>query len=223
VTAKESRMEHETLRSQRPSQALRQEGIRLLAVKVLTTFYRRMLLMVRPLDDAIPSLRPRLSVVFKVLTEEDLLVYSRSRSDPCVDLSPTRSARKEQYFAALYEGRIVQVGRVATGRVYVPYLCCDLILQPSDVYVYGSFTLPAFRGYGLAPARAVHMMHHYRHQGYQHMVCLVAVENKSGLRVVEKLGYRSVGLYSYLRFGLWQHHWQQTWGEEPLPRLAKAE
>jgi ribosomal protein S18 acetylase RimI-like enzyme len=216
-------MAHKQLLPQRLSQALGPGGIRLLAVKILTTFYRRMFLMVRPLDATIPPLYPRLQVVFKVLTAEDLLVYSSSRSEQCLNLIQAPLAREEQYFAALYEGRIVQVGKVATERVYVPYLRRDLILQPSDVYVYGSFTLPAFRGYGLAPARAVQMMHHYRNQGYRRMVCLVAVENMSGLRVVEKLGYCSVGLCSCLRFGPWQHAWQRTWIEEPLPRLTKAE
>jgi ribosomal protein S18 acetylase RimI-like enzyme len=204
---------------QRSSSMLHQQGIHLLTSKILTTFYRRMFLMVRPLDSMIPYLYPHLAVVFKRLTEKDLCISSRSWSDQYVNSIRAHLARGEQCFAALYEGQIAQVGRVAMGRVYIPYLRRYLMLQPGDVYFYDSFTLPAYRGYGLAPARAAYMMRHYRQEGYRRVVCLVAVENKSGLRSVQKTGYQSVGLYSCLRFGPWQRDWQQMWSEAPLPML----
>jgi ribosomal protein S18 acetylase RimI-like enzyme len=161
-------------------------------------------------------------VVFELLTEKELLAHSSAWPAHHVRSMQAHLARGEQYFAALCEGQITQVGRVATGWVYIPYLRRYLILQPGDVYFYDSFTLPAYRGYGLAPARAAHMMHHYRQEGYRRVVCLVAVENKSGLRSVQKTGYQAVGLYSCLRFGPWQCDWQQTWEEMPLPKLVRA-
>lgn len=215
-------MDGEHLLGKRASLILWQRKIQPLVIKVFTTFYRRMFLMVRPLDSTISHLRPRLPVVFELLTETEFLARSSLWPDHYVHPIRAHLARGEQYFAALYEGQITQIGRVATGRVYIPYLRRDLILQPGDVYFYASFTLPAYRGYGLAPARAAHMMHHYRQEGYQRVVCLVAVENKSGLRSVQKTGYQAVGWYSCLRFGPWQCDWQQTWGAESLPRLARA-
>jgi ribosomal protein S18 acetylase RimI-like enzyme len=220
-SGKECSMDRDNL-SQRSSLVPWQGGGQLLAMKVLTTIYRRMFLMVRPLDATIPDLRPCIPALFKVLTREELLAYNRLQPEQYTSLIQARLACGEQCFAAIYEGRIAQVGSVGTKRAYIPYLRRDLILQPNDVYVYGSFTFPAYRGYGLAPARAVHMMHHYRQEGYRRMVCVVAIENKSGLRVVQKLGYHTIGLYSCLRFGPWQYDWQRTWGEESLPRLARA-
>jgi ribosomal protein S18 acetylase RimI-like enzyme len=157
-----------------------------------------------------------------MLTENELFACSVSWPDHYVNSIQSHLARGEPCFAALYDGQIAQVGTAATGRVYVPYLYRDLLLQPDDVYFYDSFTLPAYRGYGLAPARAAHMMHHYWQEGYRRVVCLVAVENQGGLRSVQKTGYQAVGLYSCLRFGPWQRDWQKTWSEEPLPTLAKA-
>lgn len=215
-------MDHENLLTRHASPTQWQGGIRLLAMKVFTTFYRRMSLMVRPLDATIPNLRPRVSVDIKMLTEDDLAAYNRFRPDQCANLIRDNLARGDQYFAAWHEGRIVHAIRVTTGRVYVPYLHRDLVLQPDDIYSHNSFTLPAFRGYGLSPARGAHVMRHYRQKGYKRMVALVVVEDKTALRAAQKMGYQSVGLYSCLRFGPWRCDWQQTWSEEPLPGLAKA-
>jgi GNAT superfamily N-acetyltransferase len=195
-------------------------GMPLLAMKALTTFYRRMILMVRPLDAVIPSFSPRLPVTFELVTERDLPAYERFRPGQGVTSMQGCLARGDKCFAAYHEGRIVAAVQVATGQVYVPYLRRRLILQPGDVYSYDSFTLPAYRGDGLAPARAVHVMRYHQQEGYQRMVCLIAVENKAGRQVMQKLGYQSLGLYSYLRVGLWQRHWQQAWGEEALLPLT---
>jgi GNAT superfamily N-acetyltransferase len=200
--------------------AQRQRGMPLLAMKVLTTFYRRMILMVRPLDATIPSFSPRLPVTFEILTERDLPAYERFRPGQGVTSMQGCLARGDKCFAAYHEGRIVHAVQVATGQVYVPYLRRRLILQPGDLYSYDSFTLPGYRGYGLAPARAVHVMRYYQQEGYQRMVCLIAGENKAGRHVMQKLGYQSLGLYSYLRIGPWQRHCQQAWSEEPLLLLT---
>jgi ribosomal protein S18 acetylase RimI-like enzyme len=215
-------MDREDLLIQRSSLVLRQGVIRLLVMKILTTFYRRMFLMVRPLNTTIPYMHPRLPVTIQRLTEKDLSAYSRFRPDQCMNVIRARLTRGDQFFAAWNEGHIVHAVWVSIERVYVPYLRRDLILQPGDVYLYDSFTSPAYRGYDLAAARSVHMMHHYQQEGYRRMVCLIAVENESGLRAVQKLGYQSVGLCSCLCCGPWQHDLQQTWSEEPLPRLAKV-
>lgn len=221
-TTKKVNIDHKYLLIECPSLALWQGRLQLLTMKVLTTFYRRMLLMIRPMDDTIPDLRLRLPVVFKELTEKDLPDYSRFRPKQCPDLIRAHLAHGDRYLAAWYEGRIVHAGRLTTGRGYVPYLRQNLILHPDDVYSHDSFTLPAYRGYGLAPARHIHFMRHYRQQGYRRATCLVAVENRAGLRVMQKLGYQAVGLYSCLRFGPWQYDWQRTWSADPLPRLVRA-
>jgi hypothetical protein len=197
-----------------------QGGMPLLAMKALTTFYRRMILMVRPLDATTPSFSPRLPVTFEMLTERDLPAYERFRSGQGVTSIQGCLARGGRCFAVYHEGRIVHAVQVATGQVYVPYLRRRLILQAGDVYSYDSFTLPGYRGYELAPARAVHVMRYYRQEGYQRMVCLIAVENKAGRHVMQKLGYQSLGLYNYLRIGPWQRHWQQGWSGEPLLLLT---
>lgn len=217
-------MNDENLLVRRPSMALGPGRIPLLTMKVFTTFCRRMILLVRPLDAPIPDHHPRLPVVIKMLTDEDLPAYRRFHPKQAESLMQARLTRGEQCFTAWHEGRIAHAARVATERVYIPYLHHDLVLQPGDVYSHSSFTLPAYRGYGLSLARTVYAMHHYRQVGYRRMVVLVTVENTTGLHVVkQELGYQDIGLYGCMRFGLWQYSWQRMWGDEPLPMLTKAE
>jgi GNAT superfamily N-acetyltransferase len=200
--------------------AQRQMVVPLLAMKALTTFYRRMILMVRPLDAKLPVFSARLAVTFKLLSEKDFSAYQRFRPEGGLTSLQRCLSRGDSCFAAYHEGRIVHAVQVATGHVYVPYLRRSLILQPGDVYTYDSFTRPGYRSYGLASARAVHVMHYYQHEGYQRMVCLIAGENAAGRHVMQKLGYQALGLYSYLRLYPWQRYWQQAWSAEPLLLLS---
>jgi len=197
--------------------------VTLLAIRALTTFYRRMILMVRPLDATLPVISSQLPVTFEMVSERDLPAYERFRPEQGVTSIRGCLARGDRCFAAYYEGRIVHAVQVATGDVYVPYLRRRLILQPGDVYSYDSFTLPGYRGYRLAPARAVYVMHYYQQEGYQRMVCLIARENTAGRHVMQKLGYQALGLYSYLRICPWQRYWQQAWSAEPLLLLGGSE
>jgi hypothetical protein len=80
--------------SQCPSLVLRQGGMQLLAMKVLTTFYRRMFLMVRPLDTPIPDIHPRVPVVIKRLTDQDLFAYSSFRPNQDAHMLRTVSSQK---------------------------------------------------------------------------------------------------------------------------------
>src|SRR5215468_718923 len=115
-------MDLEHILLQRPSLALRQGGIRRLTMRVFTTFYRRMFLMVRPLDVAIPDVHPRLPVVIKRLTDKDILAYRKFRPEQGAHMIRSRLGRGDRCYAAWYEGRIVHAGWIATKRVYVPYL-----------------------------------------------------------------------------------------------------
>jgi GNAT superfamily N-acetyltransferase len=193
--------------------------LQVLTMKVMTTFYRRMVFVSRPID-SIPDLKPRLPVIIRMITGEDLPAYREFSSFPSTDEIEARFERGHRCFAAFLDGRIVHAGWVATGRVYVPYLRRDLILLPGDIYLYNHYTLPEYRGYGLAKARGVHVLRHYQNEGYTRSSGVIAAENRAGFGPVKPTGYRPIGIYSYLRLGLWQHYWQQAWTDEPIPALG---
>lgn len=198
------------------------EMMEMLAMKVLTTFYRRMILFVYPLDGTIPVLESRLSVNIAILTEGDLEAYHRYRPDRNLKEIRARLARGDRCFACWYEDRIVDGGWVATGRVYVPYLRRRLVLAPGDIYNYDAYTLPAFRGLNLFMARNSYVARYNQKERYLRSLALVAAENKASRVILYRWGLRPIGLYTCLRFGPWQWDWHQTWGDEMLLSLSKT-
>ena len=195
--------------------------IRILLMKLITTFYRRALVFARPIDETIPELNPRLKIVITPLRKEELPAYFQLRSDQPSDVIQRRLAQGDRCFAAWHEGRIVHTGWVTTKPRYESYLRRTLSLQPGDIFLYDHYTQPSHRSLGLAQARDVYILHHYREEGYQRSMAIVALENKAAFHPFKAMGYRSIGMFKCLRFGLWQWTWEKTWGEDPLPVSTK--
>jgi len=196
--------------------------IEVLAMKILTTFYRRMILFEYPLNQQIPVLRSRLPVNIAILTERDLDAYNRYRPDQSMKEIRARLARGDRCFACWYDDRIVDAGWVATGRVYIPYLRRRLILGSGDIYNYDAYTLPAYRGLGIFMARISYVGRYNQQEGYSRGLALVAVENKAPRVILYKSGVRPIGLYSCLRLGPWQWEWRLPWGKDALLSISKT-
>ncbi len=201
---------------------LLRKRIDVLAMKILTTFYRRMILFVYPLDSTIPVLLPRLPVDIAILIERDLDAYHRFRPDQSMKEIRMRLESGDRCFVCWYEDRIVDAGWVATGRVYIPYLRRRLILGSRDIYNYDAYTLPAYRGLGIFMARNSYVARYNQKEGYSRSIAMVAVENKASKVILHRSGLIPIGLYNCLRLGPWQWEWQQQWGQEALLDLSKT-
>lgn len=198
------------------------EGPRSWPMKVWTTFYRRMVVIARPLDQTLPEVTPSVPVDIRWLTENDLSAYLACRSDHDADLVIARLGRGHRCFAVWQDGRIVDVAWLATRRVTIAYLRLDLTLAREEVLLYNSFTLAAYRGRGLAKARDAHVLRHYQREGFHRMIAFVAVENKAGLRSMQATGYRPIGMVRCLRFGPWQRVWQHADENASLPPWTRT-
>jgi len=195
--------------------------IRILLMKMITTFYRRALVVARPIDDTISEPNLRLPIVITRLRREDLPAYLQHRPDQHSDVIRMRIAQGNECFAAWHEGRIVHTGWVTTIPKHESYLRRKLILQPGDIFLYDHYTQPSHRSLGLARARDIHVLRHYGEEGYQRSMAIVAIENKAAFRQFKALGYRSIGMFKCLRFGPWQWTREERWGEDPLPVSTK--
>lgn len=193
--------------------------------KVMTTFYRRMVFLVYPLqEDPIPVLSSRLPVEIGTLDEEELEAYlrCRPRQDPATVRA--RFERGDRCFVCRYEGEIVDVGWTTTRRrIHVPYLRRDLQLAPGDVYCYDAFTRPSMRGHGLHMARNAFTGRHYRDEGCRRGVALVALENRTSWKTLQHAGLTNEGTYACLRLGPWQTHWKRSRNGTALPSLCVPE
>jgi ribosomal protein S18 acetylase RimI-like enzyme len=191
----------------------------MLLMKILTTFYRRAIVVARPIDDTITEVNPRLPIVVTLLREGDLPAYIQLRPDQELKVIQMRLTKGDLCFAVWHQGRIVHAGWVTTKQKYESYLRRTLILQPGDIFLYDHYTHPSLRRLGLAQARGVHVLRHYREKGYHRSMGIVAVENKPAFLPFKAVGYRSIGMFKCLRLGPWQWNWEERWGEDPLPHF----
>ncbi len=195
-------------------------ALRLLAMKVTTTFYRRLIVGYVSLDRPIPRLHSQLPGVIRLLTEQDLPRYQELRPRQPLSEIAERLASGQRCFATRVDGRIVDVGWLATQQVHVSYLRHDLILEPGDGYIYDSYTAPDLRARGLYQATSTHILRCCQEQGLRRAVVLYAPENRAPLTVARRFGVTFGGMYVCLRFGPWQRLWERRFGADPLPRLA---
>ena len=205
-------------------QRLLKSGRRLTKVffsKVFTTFYRRVVIVVQPIQTPIPELSARVPIVPGQLASDVVAAYDEFRPSERAKARQRLGSGGEECFVAWHEGRIVHATWVATGRAYVPYLNRDLLLESDQMYLHDAYTLPAYRGCNIAPVMFAYIMQCYLERGFLEFVAVATVE-KARKRFYEKYGGKVVGSYSCLRLGRWQTQWQQTMSEAPLPFTKAA-
>ena len=193
----------------RTFEILRDRGPAALLLTALSDLgYRRMLLLERSLDEEITPVTPRVRVTFSKLeaaeTDEYLRFYDaapRSRLEE-------RFARGDECFAARYEGRLVCVSWVTRTELFIPSMRFRRSLDPTEVYLYDSFTDPAFRGRAVAPALGVYVLEQFRNMGVTRATLAIVPDNVSNLRARAKTCFRPYERIDCLRVGerVWRWH-----------------
>ena len=183
------------------------------------TVYRRVVVLERPLDQPIRPVTARLPVAVGLLTESELDQYVTFR--PGADPAKVRRRLRagHQCFVARHRGAIVHAGWAAPRNAWVEYLGCEFPLEPGDVYQFGSYTAPAFRGLDLAAARVTWMAEFLREAGARRLLAVVWPENTQAFRPLEKAGYRVVGIMGSVGVGAWRHHFSRR---TDVPRVPPA-
>src|SRR2546425_291701 len=126
-------------------EVLRVEGVRSFWFKVLGQIvYRRLVVMERPLDEAIVPVTARAPVVIGLLTDADVDEYTTFRPDTDPAEIRRRLVAGHRCFVVRHEGRIVHAGWAARREAWIDYLRCEFPLEPGDVYQFDSYTAPAF-------------------------------------------------------------------------------
>jgi GNAT superfamily N-acetyltransferase len=198
-----------------------QPSVQIFLNKLITFFYRRMVVVYCDYNDPAPTeTHPAAEV--QQLTANDVEAYCRLNPHYQAAEFLSCIARGEQCFAIIYEARIAHVGWASTKQTYVPYLHCNLTPAEGTVYQYGNYTHPHYRRYGFSALRANAMRHIYQAQGCSHSIGLVAIENIVGLTAARSFGFTDIGLLGCWRFGPWRHHWQQAWTNVRLPLIEPS-
>ncbi len=184
---------------------LRVEGPRSFWFKLLGECgYRRLLLIERPLDQPIADYTPRLPV--------DVAMMAPSEVDDYLVFRPRNTRREiadrlrsgQLCFVARHQGRIVAAAWVSFQPAWVPFLGCWVDVAPDEAHIYDKFTLPDYRGYGIANAVRTHHMKHLQRAGFRRATGAVLPENVSSLRDDTRGGFGVYGVLGRIKLGPWQ-------------------
>jgi hypothetical protein len=195
-------------------------GVNAFTTKVITTFYRRLYLVAKPMDvivdeqsDLVTSIRP--------LRADEVESYTQQSKHHQANAFNTRISRGDQCFAVFNGSRIIHSGWAATGTAHLDYLNQLLVLQPHEIYQYETYTVPEYRKHRLANIRSTYVVRYYGERGYTRFYGTSTPENIAGLNALLSVKYTIIGILSYLRLGPLQRHWQQQLTDMPLPELKE--
>jgi len=192
----------------------------LLEMKVVTTFYRRLVVFARPLSSDVELPELAVPVEIRSLSRSEVGAYHLFRPDQPAALIEELLARGRECTAVWHRGRIVHAAWAYLGRAYVAYLNRDMILREEEVLILDSFTLSQYRRMSLAKARSAYQAAEFAARGLRRSLGIVAAENRVGLAVVTAAGSRPIGMYACLRAGPFSRYWQRPDGDAVLPPLV---
>ncbi len=167
--------------------------------------YRRMLLLERPLDEPIPEYVPRVAAEIRPLTAADEIDYGKLQPHDARRFL-TRMELGHQCWGAWCEDGLRHVCWVAFREAWIDYLARPLPLAQGEVYSYGLFTHPGWRGLGLSPARTTRYMSALRAQGYRRVLTAVLPENRMAQSPLLKAGYGRIGVIGCVGLWGWRRH-----------------
>ncbi len=176
-------------------------------MKLVTSFYRRAVLICRSLDTPQPG--PALPEGFRLELVDSRHLRALCAFRPSVgpQVFEQRLYQGDVCHAVWRDDTIVHAAWIARETAFVQYLSCQLQLGSKDIYIYDSHTLPGFRLLGLASQRGRHVIEYYRERGFERALALIASENTTGLRATRGLGYELAGRLHALRLGPWIWTW----------------
>jgi GNAT superfamily N-acetyltransferase len=184
---------------------LRDDGPRIFWLKLAGDLgYRRLLLLQRSLAQEIPEPAARVPVIVEILPPEaaDELFACRPETARARVLQRWRAGHL--CFVARHEGAVVSSCWTATANAYSEYLEYAIDLAPGDAYLFDAFTLPRYRGNGVAHAVCMRQLRYLQQTGHRRAIRMTAPENTVALRVHAKAGFRPLGSIVRVGFGRWR-------------------
>lgn len=130
-------------------------------------------------------------------------------------LFQARLERREQFWTAQLNNRIVSYCWATREPVEIGEIRCRIHPRADEIYFYDAFTFAEYRGRNLYPALLQRMLEHSRNDGLRRALIFVISDNVASIRGVEKAGFKEFQRVTYsslLGFGRYTYR----------PRLPEA-
>lgn len=196
--------------------SLTHERPRTFLMKLLAELgYRRVVLLVRPLDEPIPEGPPHPDVTFSLLGEHRIDEYAAYRGADR-DVIAGLLARGVECHLLECDGRIVSSCWAWIGPHWSEYLGSATPTEDGDVYLSDAWTDPAYRGRAYAHVLCLHQLRQYHARGLRRAMRATVPENYSALKLHAKSGFRPLGVSATMRLGPWRRSFRRDW-RGPFP------
>ncbi len=163
--------------------------------------YDEVVLVKRPLEHAGKkyAIIPEVSLEIVILKEgdyEELRTVSGNRDD---DFIRSRMKNGESCYVARHNGRICFYSWVSTGERVVNCDRKEIPIGKGEIYIRDCFTLPEFRGKGIAPYFYDYISGIFGDRGFKRAVAYVMGENYPSIRSFEKAGFSIYERVSFIK------------------------
>lgn len=192
-----------------------------LGQKVLTTVYRRMVVVTKHVTPDVAIHKADVDAVIERLDASHLSAYLEFKPWVTRAEAEVRLAQGHLCMAAWYQGKIVHAAWAAEKRAHIPYIHADIVLEPQAFYIYDSYTRPEYRRSKLVMARSSTMHAYFGSRGFTRGYGAIALMNNAGLAIVAPGGYHPIGMYVCARLGPLHRTWATQDGAESLPQLVR--
>lgn len=192
-------------RLQRAWLVLREEGVRSFWFKLLGDLgYRRLYLLQGSLTEPIAPLPAALPITFDWLKPSELGEYMAMQPERTKQLFADRLARGHRCLTVRSHGRLVGGMWAAQQHAWIAYLEREVPLGDGEVYAFDAFTLPEFRGQGIAPALSTELIRRSQAAGCRRAIRATSPENQPALRAHAKAGFHPYARIGYVKLGPWR-------------------
>lgn len=188
----------------RSAEVVREEGVKSLWFRILgETIYRRLALFICRRDCMPPDLPGNAGLTLATIADSDWDNYERFRGS---GIDGRRLLQSGKCCWVLRNGAgIVSSCWAATDFADIPYLDLRIRLAPGQVYLFDTYTAPAYRGRSHASLLVAGLTQTCLQQGAKTVISVVLPENRGGMALFGRLGFQQAGLVGYLRIGPWRH------------------
>ena len=190
--------------ARRSAGVVREEGVQSLWFRMLgETIYRRLVFFVCRQDCMPPDLPSSANLTLSTIADSDCETYERFRGG-AIDCRRLLQSGKRCWVLRNGTG-IVSSCWAATDFAEIPYLDLRIQLAPGQIYLFDTYTAPAYRGRFHASLLVTGLVQSFRRQSERAVISAVLPENRSGMALFGRLGFQQAGLVGYLGIGPWRH------------------
>jgi GNAT superfamily N-acetyltransferase len=202
--------------ARRSAGVVREEGMKSLWFRILAeTIYRRLVFFVCRQDCMPPDPPTSADLTLSTIADPDCGVYERFRGG-AIDCRRLLQSGKHCWVLRS-DTVIVSSCWAATDFAEIPYLDLRIRLAPGQVYLFDTYTAPAYRGRSHASLLVAGLTQSCLQQGARTVISAVLPENRGGMALFGHLGFQPVGLVGYLGIGQWKHEFCRSAVEPDEP------